>query len=230
MSFDGFDPSAVALLADLPDWDADRYAAEKRRLADGVTKPGLALITAVAGRLDADLVVAARSSVSPLHRDLRFAPAGSPRYKDHLLLTTWEGADKRTAPMFWIRVDAERVGFASGIGFTPEIRDRWRDAVGGRFGEELAGELDALAATRGAEIAGDEVKRVPAPFDADHPRAALLRKTSFQVRFVDELPDSIGSPDFAGWCADRLGVLLPVHRWLVRHVSTLSRPSTDRRT
>ena len=75
-----------------------------------------------------------RGSVSPLHRDLRFAPEGAPRYKDHLLLTAWEGADKRTAPMFWIRVDAHRAGFASGIGFTPESRDRWRDAVGGDAG------------------------------------------------------------------------------------------------
>ncbi len=219
MSFDGFDPAAVALLDRLPDMDADEYGAHKAVLAAGLTKPGGALIADVADRLDADLTVVPRSSVSPMHRDLRFAAAGSPRYKDHLLLTAWEGTDKKSSPMFWIRVDASRAGFASGMGFSPAVRDRWRTAVGGDAGETLAAELDRLAAERGAEVAGDAVKRVPAPFDADHPRADLLRLTGFQVRFIDPLPDSIGTPEFAGWCADRLAALLPVHRWLLANLA-----------
>lgn len=218
MSFTGFDPAAVALLADLPDMSADEYGAHKTTLVDGLTKPGAALIADVAERLDADLTVVPRSSVSPLHRDLRFAPEGAARYKDHLLLTTWEGADKKTSPMFWIRIDAERVGFASGIGFTPPVRERWRTAIGGETGADLAVTLEALAGGRGAEVAGDQVKKVPSPFDPDHPRANLLRHTGFQVRFIDPLPRSIDSPDFVDWCADRLDALLPVHHWLVAHL------------
>ena len=219
MSFTGFDPAAIALLDRLPDMTSDEYAGHKGDLAAGVTRPGAALIAAVADRLDADLTAAPRSSVSPLHRDLRFAPAGAARYKDHLLLTTWEGADKKTSPMFWLRVDATRVGFASGIGFTPAVRGRWRAAVGGDAGASLAVLLDELARTRTAEVAGDQVKTVPAPFDADHPRADLLRHTGFQVRFVDDLPGSIGTPGFAEWCADRLAALLPVHRWLIANLT-----------
>jgi len=219
MSFDGFDPAAVALLARLPDMSADQYAEHKVSLAEGLTKPGAALITDVAGQLDAELTVVPRSSVSPLHRDLRFASEGSPRYKDHLLLTTWEGADKKSSPMFWIRVDAERVGFASGIGFTPTVRERWRDRVGGDPGAVLTAELDRLASTRAAEVVGDQVKKVPPPFDGDHPRADLLRRTGFQVRFVEPLPPSIATPSFVDWCAERLGSLLPVHRWLVDNVA-----------
>jgi uncharacterized protein (DUF2461 family) len=218
MSFDGFDPAAVALLDRLPDMDADEYASHKAVLSAGLTKPGAALIAEVADRLDADLTVVPRSSVSPLHRDLRFAAAGSPRYKDHLLLTTWEGTDKKTSPVLWIRVDASRVGFASGMGFSPAVRDRWRAAVGDAPGEQLAAELERLAAERDAEVAGDTVQRVPAPFGADHPRADLLRLTGFQVRFLESLPDDVGSPEFAGWCADRLAALLPVHRWLLTNL------------
>ena len=219
MSFTGFEPAAVALLAELPDWDADRYSTRKAELAAGVTKPGLALIEDVAGRLDADLTVTSRSSVSPLHRDLRFAPEGSPRYKDHLLLTAWQGADKRTSPTLWIRIDSERAGFASGIGFTPEIRDRWRSTIGGDDGADLTVMLDHLTAAREIDVAGDEVKRVPAPFDDEHPRADLLRKTGFQVRFSEDLPETISDPPFADWCAERLGLLLPVHRWLADHLT-----------
>jgi len=219
MSFTGFDPATVALLAELPDWDADQYSARKAELAAGVTKPGLALIEDVTGRLDADLTVTSRSSVSPLHRDLRFAPEGSPRYKDHLLLTAWQGADKRTSPTLWIRIDSERAGFASGIGFTPEIRDRWRSTIGGDNGADLTVILDDLTAAREIDVAGDEVKRVPAPFDDEHPRADLLRKTGFQVRFSEDLPETISDPPFADWCAERLESLLPVHRWLADHLT-----------
>ena len=218
MSFDGFDPAAIAMLADLPNLTADEYASRKAQLTAGLTKPGGALIAEVAARLDADLTVEPRSSVSPLHRDLRFASEGAARYKDHLLLTTWEGADKKTSPMCWIRVDAERVGFASGIGFTPPVRERWRTAVGGEAGAELAGLLDALVAERDAAVAGHQVKKVPAPFAADHPRAGLLRHTGFQVRFVEPLPDIVATPDFAGWCAERLDALLPAHCWLVANL------------
>jgi hypothetical protein len=191
VTFGGFDPAAVALLDRLPDMTADEYADHKTTLTAGATRPGAALIADLADLLDADLTVAPRSSVSPLHRDLRFAPEGAARYKDHLLLTTWEGRDKRVSPMFWIRVDAHRVGFASGIGFTPEVRERWRDRI----------------------------KRVPAPFDADHPRAALLLHTGFQVRFAEPLPVSIDRPVFVAWCAERLAALLPVHRWLLANLT-----------
>jgi uncharacterized protein (DUF2461 family) len=219
MSFRGFDPAAVALLAELPGWDSDQYAAHRAELAAGLTKPGLELIGDVAEQLDPALTVIGRSSVSPLHRDLRFAAEGSPRYKDHLLLTAWEGADKRTAPTLWIRIDSARAGFASGIGFTPEIRQRWRTAVGGDDGADLQAILDRLSTARGIDIAGDEVKRVPAPFDAEHPRADLLRKTGFQVRFGEDLPETVADPSFAAWCAERLDSLLPVHRWLTAHLT-----------
>lgn len=219
MSFVGFDPATVALLDHLPGWDADEYAAHKTQLAAGITRPGAALIEEVADRLDAELTVVPRSSVSPLHRDLRFAAEGASRYKDHLLLTTWQGSDKNTSPILWIRVDAHRAGFASGIAFTPLVRARWRSAVGGAPGEELARLLDGLIAGRQAEVAGAELKKVPASFIMDHPRAHLLRRMGFQVRFVDDLPDSLGSPDFADWCIKRLVALLPVHRWLATNLT-----------
>jgi uncharacterized protein (DUF2461 family) len=219
VTFGGFDPAAVALLDRLPDMTADEYADHKAMLTAGVTKPGAGLIADLADLLDADLTVAPRSSVSPLHRDLRFAPEGAARYKDHLLLTSWEGRDKRVSPMFWIRVDAHRVGFASGIGFTPEVRERWRKRVAGEPGATVANELAALIATRGAEVAGDRIKRVPAPFDADHPRADLLLHTGFQVRFAEPLPASIDRPEFVAWCAERLAALLPVHHWLLANLT-----------
>ncbi|MEQ8439861.1 MAG: DUF2461 family protein [Ilumatobacter fluminis] len=224
-SFEGFDPDAVALLDRLPNWSAEQYEARKAALVAGLVGPARSFVAEVADRLDADLTTTARGSVSPLHRDLRFASAGAPRYKDHLLMTMWEGPDKRTSPVLWVRVDAHRIGFASGIAFDGTIRDRWRAAVADGAGAELVDALDRLRSGSAAEVAGESLKRVPAGFDRDHPRGDLLRLQGFQVRFVEPLPPETSTAELVGWTVGRLERLLPVHRWMCRHV----RPRTGGR-
>lgn len=223
MTFTGFNQEALALLATLPGLDAAGFAAHRTQLAAGISKPGAALIEAVAARIDADLTVVPRSSVSPLHRDLRFAAPGAARYKDHLLLTTWEGADKKTSPTLWIRIDAKSAGFASGIGFTPDTRERWRAAVACPRGELLAQAIQDVERSPGArdvEVAAEQLKSVPSPWKADHPRAELLRRSGFQLRFQEPLPPDVGAPSFSDWCVERLARLLPVHRWLVTELAS----------
>ncbi len=222
MPFEGFDPTVLAQLRTLPDFDAKAYAAVKQRLKRDLVDPGGDLIEALADRLDAELTVVRRSSVSPLHRDLRFAKADTPRYKDHLLLTTWSGRDKKTAPILWLRLDADGVGFASGMSFDTKARARWREAVGGRPGQALVkaiGRVQKGARAGRCETAGEMLKKVPAPWPADHPREELLRMNGFQVRFMEPLPASIAKPAFVGWCATRMKRLLPVHDWLREHVA-----------
>ncbi|MEM9515532.1 MAG: DUF2461 family protein [Actinomycetota bacterium] len=220
MSFAGFDPTTLALLAELPGWDSDRYDAHRHQLKTGVSTPGRELITAVADHLPAELTVSGRASVSPLHRDLRFAAAGSPRYKDHLLLTTWHGADKRVGATLWLRIDASRVGFASGISLDGDHRDRWRAAIGDERGAALTDAIDTIVASTDADVAGEQLTRVPRPYPPDHPRADLLRHKGIQVRYTAPLPDTVGSAEFGPWCAERLGRLLPIHRWFVEHIET----------
>lgn len=222
MQFNGFDLDAIHLLAELPTYDADRYAAVRDALNDGLRQPGLALIREVAARFDRPLSVDRRTSVSPLHNDLRFAGPDTPRYKDHLLLSAWAGPDKRESARVWIRIAPDGVGFASGIGFTPAIRERWRAAVGGRAGAGLAKAIESVQRKYrrcDAEVAGDLLAKVPKGFDEDHPRAELLRRTSFQLRFQEPLPKSITRPSFLPWCLRRLQDLAPVHRWLDRHLA-----------
>jgi len=222
MSFEGFDRKALALLSELPSWNAKQYEAARARLKQGVSQPGGALIEEVAAALDVPLSVTRRSSVSPLHRDLRFAAKGSPRYKDHLLLTAWHGPQKQLAATLWIRVDSSGVGFASGLGFDPTRRKRWREAVGGSAGDRLARALRKVETASGRarfEVAGDQLVKVPAPWPDDHPRAELLRMKSFQVRFMEPLPAVVSKPSFVDWCATRLRRLLPVHEWLVEELA-----------
>jgi uncharacterized protein (DUF2461 family) len=229
VTFQGFDREAVELLRTLPSLDAESYAAHRERLAEGLLKPGAELIGELVPRLDLGIGGGPRSSVSPLHTDLRFAPAGSPRYKDHLLLTAWHGPDKRSGVTLWIRIDADTVGFACGVAFTPQVRDRWRQAVAGEGGEELARSLAALEAAHrdhGFEILGELLKRPPSPWDEQHPRAELLRRTAFQLRFAEALPaELVERPELARWCGQRVDELEPVLRWLVAVLTGGRRPT-----
>jgi len=59
------------------------------------------------------------------------------------------------------------------------------------------------------------LKRVSAPYGADHPRADLLRHKMFQARWSEPLPDSVSKAEFVDWCAERLVATTDVHRWLV---------------
>jgi hypothetical protein len=118
-------------------------------------------------------------------------------------------------------VDSSSVGFASGVAFTPAIRERWRAAVGGAGGARFASLLDELRkrhARHELEVAGDALRRVPPPWTDEHPRAELLRKTGFQVRFRIPLPREVERSEFAPWCAEHLSELLPTHGWLVKHL------------
>jgi len=221
MTFTGFTPEALQLLPSLPGFAEAEYARERELLATGLRGPGAELITQVADALPVPLTVAPRSSVSPLHRDLRFAAPGALRYKDHLLLTTWQGPKKNSAPILWIRIDANSVGFASGIAFTPPLREAWRNAVAGPEGAGLDSAIQALAKAHqrdSFEVDGGMLKHVPKPWDDTHPRANLLRRKGFQARFRQPLPKCATRASFASWCETRLTDLLPVHNWLVAHM------------
>jgi hypothetical protein len=221
MTFRGFDPKSLRLLETLPALGAAEYESLKLDLAAGIVGPAGAFIEEVAASLGEPLTVARRSSVSPLHADLRFAKPGAPRYKDHLLLTAWQGPDKKASPILWIRLDSTSVGFASGAALLGDPREKFRNAVAGARGKALDAALTGLRrkhARHALEVAGEQLKNVPRPWPADHERADLLRLTSFQVRFQEAVPRIIAQPGFVAWCAERLQELMPVHRWLVREL------------
>jgi len=67
---------------------------------------------------------------------------------------------------------------------------------------------------RGVKLGGLAYKRVPRGFDADHPRAELLRHGALYVSGEWKLPRAASGPGFVGWVADRLEQMAPVERWL----------------
>jgi len=117
-----------------------------------------------------------------------------------------------------------RVSPADGIEFATSAAiadvNRWRTLIDDdATGESFAKALAALVKTTKADVVGDDLKKVPKPFDPDHPRADLLRHKGFRARWIEQTPKKITSAGFAGWGVDRLVKTADVHAWLVAHLT-----------
>lgn len=218
MTFTGFPATGLAFLTDLGGRDRDWFQANRSQYDVEVAQPAKEFVAAMTDRLQADvspLIVGqpkTNGSISPINNDLRFNPGARP-YKDHLLMKWWEGDDKKTAPTLWVRLSEHDVGFASGIALGD--LERWREAVGDEGGARLSDSLAALDRRVDLDVAGQGYKRVPKPWSEDHPRAELLKHKMFQARWPEPTPNSVTTPAFVDFCADRLSLAADIHRWLV---------------
>ena len=119
-----------------------------------------------------------------------------------------------------VRIHPGGIGFGGGAAFDKADLDRWREAVADdRAGAALEAALDSLRALPGAEIAGEALKRVPAPYEADHPRGALLRHKMIQARWQEPVPTEFENAEFVDWCLERLMRFEGLHHWLLANVA-----------
>ena len=105
--------------------------------------------------------------VSRPNRDIRFSADKSP-YKLNIYADVERGG--------YVALDAEGLVAAGGRYMVDDAQlKRMREAVAAdRSGKELAAIVAALR-RKGYDVEGQELKRVPAPYGQDHPRADLLR-------------------------------------------------------
>jgi len=221
MSFNGFSPEARTFVAELPNRDPAWFKSHKKQYEALVALPTKALVQDLGERLAAirpGLVAVPKTngSIAPINNDLRFSP-DKPPYKDHLLLKFWEGEPKKTAPTVYVRIAPDNVGFA--VGLVPADVGSWREFVSGSGGERFADAIRKLERSKKADVVGQSLKRVPAPYDSDHPQADLLRHKMLQVRWPEPVPKAIHSGAFSAWCLKRLQACLPVHEMLVEGFS-----------
>lgn len=157
-----------------------------------------------------------------IHRDVRFSKDKRP-YK-----TAQGGLIRRPGGSTWyLQVDASGVMVGAGAPhFDRGQLERYRSAVGGSPGEALADHVAALRRRRyavgtlgpsGVDPAGD-LKRVPAGFATDHPRADLLRYKRLIVAVSSERPAWLTSSRAAAEVAKRWHAMQPVDDWLDEHV------------
>lgn len=152
----------------------------------------------------------AGGSLTRLHRDTRFGKDKRP-FHSHVGMHFWhEKGRKMTVPGFFLRVDPDEVLVATGM-HGPEPADlvRIRRAIDAdpRRWEGASKDGAFLKAWGGLE--GESLRRVPAPWAADHRHADDLRRKDFTAfarwKAADSTKPGFSARVVAQWeASDRL--------------------------
>ncbi|MCA2011535.1 DUF2461 domain-containing protein [Cereibacter sphaeroides] len=205
-----FSPETLQFLTDLKaNNDRDWFAANRAHYEAHVLAPSRAFIAELSDRLSAALGRPVEGRLYRLNRDLRFSKDKTP-YNVHVHIGFAEGG-----PAIWmVGFEPGRLSLGYGaFAFPPAVLTRWRIAVADPSGAGLAEVLEGLA-DQGLRLSEPELKRVPAPYPADHPRATLLRHKSLSV-WEDQLPmESVYGPPAAERIAKALTVFAPLRDWM----------------
>ncbi len=173
-NFDTLIPDARSFLSELADNNSrDWFAANKPRYEAQLKQPALALLEQVAAQWGAETGQPLKPKLFRANRDVRFSKDKTP-YNTHLHML-WAEAD---GPGWFLGISPEYVTAGAGrMGFDKAQLDLWRASVDGPDGAELA----RVLVETGARLDEPELKRVPAPYDKDHPQGALLRRKSLTL-------------------------------------------------
>lgn len=147
-------------------------------------------------------------SIFRLNRDTRFSKGMAP-YKTNAGVFLWAGpAKKIECPGVYLHIEAREAMVGTGVYlFAPERLDPYRRYVE-RHGAKLRRALDA-AGKAGFGIGGEQLKRVPKGFAADHPHGDLLRYKGLHV--MQRFPVSrLTKGGLAGWIVETVEPALPV--------------------
>ena len=222
MSFDGFSAAGLEVLRGLVnDNSRDYFQAHKADYDEGLIAPAKEFVVELAERLQEvspGIIAEPRinGSIFRINRDVRFSKDKSP-YKTNLALYLWEGTSKKVATGYYLSIEPEEVMLGVGSMVLNDL-DAWRAAVDDERGEELVALMKQarkkLRRMGEVELPAPELKRVPKPYPADHPRGELLRMKRYHAMIRAPHPSTLGSKRFLDWCEKRLVPLAPLHAWL----------------
>lgn len=211
--FLGF-PDTQAFLRDLrANNERDWFNAHKKTYERAVKAPAEAFVGELRPRLEALAGAKLGGKVFRIHRDVRFSKDKSP-YNTHLHIGFQHqraGGEPRRRGGFYFGIDPDAVTLGVGaFDFGPADLDRYRKAV---HDDHEGGELAKIVAGLDARLHDADLKRVPAPYPADHPRGELLKRKGLNAwRDVDNAP--LGSPDLVDAIVAEFEALDAINVWL----------------
>jgi uncharacterized protein (TIGR02453 family) len=209
MGFEGFPEEALVFYEGLRADNTKAYWTDHKAMYDSCVKAPMETLLA---QLEPEFGPA--KFFRP-YRDVRFAKDKTP-YKDHAGAVAHDN-DGSTGLYVQLNADGLYVAGGSWHLATDQVT-RLRTAVDDKAtGPRLVKVLAALEKD-GWNIGGDRLVRVPKPYDADHPRADLLRAKSLAANHPFEPAEWLHTPE----CYDRVRAawraLKPLNDWLHRHV------------
>jgi uncharacterized protein (TIGR02453 family) len=155
-----------------------------------IVEPTKAFAMTMATALEAETGRYYASKIFRIFRDVRFSKDKRP-YNTHIRIS-FTSEKGPTAPGYFFSLEQDHLVLGAGV-FTYEKADldNFRRRIDGHDGTELQ-KIAAKLAGMGVRLSDPELKRVPAPFPADHPQAELLRRKGLTA-WIDDL-------DFAQVC------------------------------
>lgn len=223
-AFQGFPKEGREFFRDLMannyrDW----FEAHKSVYQQSVLVPAQAFTAALGERLKTlspnlhyDAATNGSGSILRIYRDIRFSKDKTP-YKTNLGIRFREGDDKKAeTPGFFFNMDADVGVIYDGFyefpkGYLAAYRAALTDPKRARALEKA---LETIRKTSGYSVGGDQLKRVPAGFDAHDPHADLLRYTTLYAQSPKIDEDELGSPHLVETAFDYCRTMLPLHQWL----------------
>ncbi len=186
------------------------FQANKPAYEAALKAPSAAFADAMAAALEAACGEPCTPKVFRIHRDVRFSKDKTP-YNAHLHIS-FAPEGKPPAWMFGLEPDRLVLGVGT-FQFDKAELDAYRARIDGPDGAALAETLAKLQAD-GVRLSDPDLKRVPAPYPADHPRGDLLRHKGLAA-WIDDLDQSQAFADQGpARCTAALVRLKPVFDWL----------------
>jgi uncharacterized protein (TIGR02453 family) len=220
MTFHGWPAEAFEFYAKLePNNSREWWLANKPTYDECVKAPFLAF---------AELV---EKQFGPMHlfrpnRDTRFAKDKSP-YKTAAAAVT----ESQGGASYYVQISAGGLYVGSGYyHLRPDQLERYRNAVAdNRKGPKFADAVTALRKAKYSVDSRESLKRVPRGFDADHPRAELLKLKGIHVGREFGTPRWVHTKTAATKITETWKAADPVNTWLNKHVgpSEIAPPEPD---
>lgn len=179
--------SALVFLEDLAQHNNKAwFEANRKRCEEELLEPCRGLVRVLAAGLKKPFphIVGSDAkvggSLTRLNRDARFSKDKEP-YHTHLGMSFWHEAGKKMEmPGFFLRVDAAQVLLGTGLyGPEKEPLERVREAIDADPRGWRKALDDAAFVRYWSGLEGSSLKRVPAPYAAEHPCADDLRRKEF---------------------------------------------------
>ncbi len=222
--FAGFERNAMQFWHELAaEMNRDWFLENKTRYEAEWLHPMTALLTAASEKLAPAYrgIRLGPPKVMRINRDIRFSQDKSP-YKTWIGggVTLGEGKPNAGVTALYIHFGIEHDFAGAGqYVFMDDTLARWRKKVADQAkGAEIAKIVAALRKAKYEVTAYETLARVPRPFDAEHPRADLLKMKGLVVGFPKIPRGLIHKPEFLAWLVGHGKAAAPLATWLHRNL------------
>lgn len=213
--FEGFSEQALIFYEGLEADNSKAYWTDHKAVYDSAVK---APMEALLAQLEPEFGPA---KLFRPYRDVRFSKDKTP-YKDHAgaVIDSPDGA-------LYVQLGADGLMVAGGYWHTEtDQAQRLRAAIA----DDLTGRrlVTVLAGLAGWQLGGERLKRLPKPYEPDHPRAELLHLKSLTASRHREPGEWLHEPSCGAEIAADWRALGPLNAWLSQHVGATHKPARPR--